>query len=126
PTKAALFRHALDVATVGDEAPVRVADRPEIRATLSQPDPRAAIRQSIDYLVALLERAGDLIMVSVEAAGADADMAVAADAGAQATHRVWLALTETLHRQGPRKPGPDPVGDADILYALGSPHVHQL
>jgi AcrR family transcriptional regulator len=126
PAKAALFTHALGVATVGDEDPVGVADRPEITAAGEQADPRDAIAQHVAYSTALLERAGDLIMVSVEAAGADPDMRAAADTGASATHQVHLALTQKLHSRGALRDGLDPVTAADILYALGSPHMHQL
>ncbi|MGH6653977.1 MAG: TetR/AcrR family transcriptional regulator, partial [Actinocrinis sp.] len=126
PTKAALFAHALAVATVGDEQPVRVADRPEIAAVRRQADPRAAIEQLVAYTAALLERAGDLIMVSVEAAGADADMRAAADAGASATHQLYLALTESLHARGALRAHVDPAAAADVLYALCSPHTYQL
>ncbi len=65
-------------------------------------------------------------MVSVEAAGADPDMRAAADAGAAATHQVHLALTERLHERGALRDGLDPVAAADIMYALCSPHTHQL
>lgn len=126
PTKAALFGHTLGVATVGDEEPVAVADRPQMRAVREETDPRAAIADTVAYLTDLLERAGDLIMVSVEAAGADPDMRAAAEAGSRATHQVYLALTASLHRQGALRPGLDAATAADILYALGSPHVHQL
>ncbi|MGW6710075.1 TetR/AcrR family transcriptional regulator [Streptomyces sp. NPDC054956] len=126
PTKAALFGHTLGVATVGDEEPVRVRDRPQIRAVREEADPRAAIADMTAYLSDLLDRAGDLIMVSVEAAGADPDMRAAADAGAKATHEVYLALTTALHEQGALRPGLDAATAADIFYALGSPHMHQL
>ena len=126
PTKAALFAHTLGVATVGDEEPVRVADRPEVTAAREQADRRAAIEQLVAYSTALLERAGDLIMISIEAAGADPDMRAAADAGAAATHRVHLALTERLYADRALRDGLDPVTAADILYALCSPHMHQL
>jgi AcrR family transcriptional regulator len=126
PSKAALFGHTLGVATVGDEDPVRVAARPEITAMREEVDPRAAIEHLVAYSTALLERAGDLIMVSVEAAGADPDMRAAADAGAAATHQVHLALTERLYERGALRDGLDPVTAADLLYALGSPHMHQL
>lgn len=125
-SKTALFEHTLGVATVGDEEPVRVADRPEIRAAREQADPAIAIRQMVDYTEALLERAGDLIMVSVEAAGSDRDMRAAADAGAQATHEVCLALTEALDQRGALREDLNAVTAADIMYALGSPHMHQL
>jgi AcrR family transcriptional regulator len=126
PTKAALFTHTLSVATVGDEDAVRVFDRPEMTTARQQADPRAAIAQLIAYTANLLERAGDLIMASVEAAGADPDMRAAADAGAAATHRVHLALASALHQHGALRAGLDPVAAADVLYALASPHLHQL
>ncbi len=126
PTKAALFSHTLGVATVGDEEPVRVAGRPEITAAREQADPRAALAHHVTYAAALLERAGYLIMVSVEAAGTDPDMRAAADAGATATHQVHLTLTETLHARGALRDGLDPATAADVLYALCSPHTHQL
>ncbi|WP_432827176.1 TetR/AcrR family transcriptional regulator [Dactylosporangium sp. CA-092794] len=126
PGKADLFRHLLDVATVGDERPVAVADRPEIRDAFDETDPRAAIGRAIDYTVALFERAGDLIMVTVQAADADPDMRAAADAGSRATRQLWLTLTQTLHRAGALRPGLSAQTAADILYALASPHTHQL
>ncbi|GAA2050150.1 hypothetical protein GCM10009839_65560 [Catenulispora yoronensis] len=126
PTKAALFGHTLGVATVGDEEPVRVRQRPEIAAACAQADPVVAVGLLVDYTAGLLERAGDLIMVSIEAAGADADMRAATAAGAAGTHEVYLAFTEGLAAHGTLSPELDPVGAADILYVLGSPHTHQL
>jgi hypothetical protein len=116
----------LDVATVGDEQPVAVADRPQIRDAIDQPDPGAAISQTIDYTVALFERAGDLIMVTVQAADADPDMRAAADAGSRATRQLWRSLTRTLHDSGALRPGLTARTAADIVYALASPHTHQL
>ena len=43
-------------------------DVTRILRDIDQGDPRAAIDQLVAYSTALLERAGDLIMVSVEAA----------------------------------------------------------
>jgi AcrR family transcriptional regulator len=126
PTKAALFTHTLGVAIAGDEEPVRVADRPEIAAARDQADPAMALAQLVAYCSALLERAGDLIMVSVEAAGTDPDMRAAADAGARATHHVHLELTTRLHDAGALHAGLDATTAADVLYALASPHTHQL
>ena len=126
PSKAALFSHVLGVATVGDEEPVPVAERPETLAAIREVDPAAATAKLVDYSVELLERAGDLIMVSVEAAGADPDMRAAAAAGSEATYRVELAFTRALHERGALRPGLDAEAAADVLYALVSPHLHQL
>jgi len=125
PGKADLFRHVLDVATAGDEQPVAVASRPEIQHAFRQSDPRTAISQTIDYTVALFERAGDLIMVTIQAADADPDMRAAA-AGSHATRQLWRTLTGTLHDSGALRPGLTAQTAADILYALASPQTHQL
>jgi len=126
PSKADLFRHVLGVATVGDEQPVAVADRPEIRDAFTQADPRVAISRTVDYTAALFERAGDLIMVTVQAADADPDMRAAADAGSSATRQLWRTLTQTLHDTGALRHGLTAQAAADILYALASPQTHQL
>lgn len=126
PNKAELFQHVLDVATVGDERPVAVADRPEIQNAFDEADPRSAIARTIDYTAALFERAGDLIMVTVQAADADPDMRAAADAGAHATRQLWLTLTESLHAAGALRPELTARTAADVIYALASPHTHQL
>lgn len=126
PGKADLFRHVLDVATVGDEEPVGVASRPEVQDAMRQADARTAISQSIDYTVALFERAGDLIMVTVQAADADPDMRAAADAGSHATRQLWRTLGQALHDAGALRPGLTEQTAGDILYALASPHTHQL
>lgn len=126
PSKAALFGHTLDVATVGDEQRVAVADRPEILAAQQNTDPEAAIEQLVEYIAKLLERAGGLIMASVEAAGADPDMRAAADAGSRATHQVCLAFARSLRKRSALRDGLHAGAAADILYALTSPHMHQL
>lgn len=126
PTKAALFGHTLGVTIAGDEEPVAVPERPETLETRDEPDPERAIGRTVDQITDLLERAGDLIMVTVEAAGADPDMRASADAGAEATYGVHLALTTALEERGSLRPGLDARTAADTLYALASPHMHQL
>lgn len=126
PNKAALFQHTIDVAVGGDEQEIFVADRPEVRATHREPDARVAIRNAVANTVAILERAGDLIMVSIEAADADPYMREATDKGSAATHQLHLALTTELHKHGSLRSGLDPVTAADIMYLLLSPHTHHM
>jgi AcrR family transcriptional regulator len=126
PSKATLFGHTLGVTIVGDEEPVPVAERPEVLAARGAPDPATAIMRMVIYSTALLERAGDLIMVSVEAAGSDPDMREAAAAGARETHRVCHAFIHGLHQRAALRDDLDPTAAADIMYALLSPHLHQL
>jgi AcrR family transcriptional regulator len=125
PSKAALFQHTLNVAIVGDEGQRSVGDR-MADEVLTLQDPHAVLAVTLDQAADLLDRAGDLIMVSVEAAGSDPDMRAAAEAGSRATHAHYLALTEHLDRLGALAPGMTPSAAADVLYALGSPHLHHL
>src|SRR5690606_15364381 len=85
PTKAALFLHVVDVGTVGDEGEAPVADRPAFHHVVEADDPRVVIERFAGHAADLLERAGPLIMVAVESAGADDAMRGFAEAGAAAT-----------------------------------------
>jgi AcrR family transcriptional regulator len=122
--KAQVFQEALDVAVGGDDAPVAVADRPEFRAALA--DPHALLERLVDTIVTLLERAGPLIMVTVESTGADADMRRLAQQGSRATAANLCTVAEALHQYGRLRPDLSVPDAADILFALASPHVHAL
>lgn len=126
PNKLALFRHVLDVATVGDEEPVAVAERPEVQAALAESEPRAAVDIIVDYIADLLERAGDLIMVGVDATSADPAMKSWSEAGAAATRSFWATFVRSLAEHGTLRPDIDAETAADSLFALGSPHVFRL
>lgn len=121
-----LFHHALDVATVGDEEPVAVAQRPEMSDPLEEPDAAKALAAVIDYGIALLERAGDLIWVGVEASGADADMRRLSEAGRDETARVLRRFTESLTARGALRPGLSASIAADALHVLVSPHTFHV
>ena len=121
-----LFHHALDVATVGDEQPVAVRDRPGMTNPLEDPDPERALAAVIDFGVDLLERAGDLIWVGIEAAGADERMHELSEAGRTETQAVMLRFTQRLKRDGALKQGLSARKAADILHVLASPHTRRL
>jgi hypothetical protein len=53
-------------------------------------------------------------------------MRAAADAGSRATRQLWRTLTRALNDAGALRPGLTAQTAADILYALASPHTHQL
>lgn len=121
-----LFHHALDVATVGDELPIPVRDRPEMVEPLTEPDASVALAAGTDYGVDLLERAGDLIWAGVEAAGADARLRALSDAGRHETRAVMLRFTKSLAERGALRPDLDAERAADVLFALSSPHLFRL
>lgn len=126
PNKLALFSHTIDVARVGDEAPAAVADRPAWHELLREEDPQHAVELLVAFTAELFERAGDLIMVSIRAADADADLRAAEKAGADATYSAFLAFAEHLDDLKALKDGLDTTSAADVMFALGSPHMHHL
>src|SRR6266496_4430979 len=126
PSKADLFNEVLGVATVGDDRPVPVAERAEFRAAFGERDGHRALQLIVDYGTALLDRAGPLIITSIESAGADPDMRRIADQGAHATAVNLGAFARALTDHGALRPGLDAQQAADVLLVLSSPHVHHL
>ncbi len=121
-----LYHHALDVATVGDEAPIPVRDRAELAAAREVPDARASLAAGIDYGIALFERAGDLIWVGIQAEGADPQVRALGETGSRETRAVMLRIATDLAERGVLRPGLSAQEAADILYSLSSPHVFHL
>ena len=126
PTKIDLFRHVLGVAVGGDEGELHVHERDEVRAILAEPNPDAVLVGTVDVSASLLDRAGALIMVSVEAAGSDPELRAMSDAGAKATYAGLLAVAKHLAGLGALRTGLSPTAAADVMYALASPFTHQL
>ena len=126
PTKTVLFNEVIDIATVGDELPVPVAQRPEFRAAHTETDAAQAVRHLVEHGTALLERAGDLIIAAIESSGADPDMREFCDRGAEATAANLRTVAETWARNHFLRAGLDVDGAVAMLYSLCSPHLHHL
>ncbi|WP_220187835.1 TetR family transcriptional regulator [Pseudonocardia pini] len=120
--KAEIFHEALDVATAGDEEPVAVMDRAEVRESLADPDRILAdlARQG----AALHARAGGLLRACFESAGADAEMRELDELGARMMAGNMRTVAEALHEHGLLAVPVDEA--ADVLFTLNSPHVHDL
>jgi AcrR family transcriptional regulator len=125
-TKTALFREVIDIATVGDELPIAVADRDEFTAAAKEPNSAMAVRQLVDFGVALLERAGDLIIAAIESSGADPDMREWSEQGKAATAANFYGIAKAWKRNGILRDGLDARKVADMLLALSSPQVHHI
>lgn len=126
PTKTALFKATLDVATVGDEDPVAVAERPTFLVVMTERDRDLVVRAFVDFGVDLLERAGELMMSGVESAGVDPTMREIADENAAAMSANMRAVAEAWQRNGLLREGLDPVQAGGALCALSGAHVHHL
>ncbi|MFC0545667.1 TetR/AcrR family transcriptional regulator [Kutzneria chonburiensis] len=124
PTKTALFNEVVNIATVGDDLPVPVAERTSFTDLFTETDPRRAATLCVTYGTALFERAGDLIMAAIESAGADADMREFCDRSAAANRANMGALAQAWSENGLLRQDADTA--ADLLHTLCSPHVHHL
>lgn len=124
--KTELFHEALNVATVGYEAPVALADRPQWTEILAEPDGRRAIELLVDLSTDLLERAGPLIMAGLRSAGADPDMRRLADEGANAPLTNLRSVARALHRHSQLRAGLSTKEAAATLHVLSSPLTHDM
>jgi len=86
-TKAELLRRCIGVAIVGDAAPVPLAERGWLEATMTAP----TLDERIDLMAAvtaqLMRRSGALLDVARQAAASEPEIAVAAQQGRDATRR---------------------------------------
>ncbi|MGW3484643.1 TetR/AcrR family transcriptional regulator [Rhodococcus indonesiensis] len=129
--KSELFREALDAAVTGgsaaDEPGSGRAPRPGRGASgTAGSDAERIVEQVVRYGADLLERAGGLLMTSVESSGADPDMRRFADEDARATADNARTIAEGLRRHGLLRDDVSVEHAAHVFYTLGSPQVHAL
>lgn len=125
-TKTALFNEIIDIATVGDELPIAVADREDFTATMTETDPARAVRIFADYGTAILERAGDLVIAAIESSGAEPDMREFVERGRTATTANLLNVAKAWKRNGFLRDGLDARRAGDLMLALASPQVWHI
>ncbi|MEJ3659113.1 helix-turn-helix domain-containing protein [Actinomycetes bacterium KLBMP 9759] len=125
PTKHALFKEALDVATAGDEEPLAVAQRPDYAAIVEAEDPRAAVRLFAEHGTALLERVGDLLRVADESAGTDQELRRWNDEARDVMSANMTALAARWKERGLLRAGVDVEYAAATLYTVGGVSSHR-
>ena len=122
--KLQVFHDALNVAVAGDEEPIPVADRDEVRESLTDPD--RIVDALADMGTTIQERAGRLIMTMIESSGADQDIQRLASEGESTTTANMRTVAEALNRFGLLRNSVDVDRATDMLVALCSPHVHHI
>lgn len=119
-TKAALLKRAVDVALVGDTAPIPVAERDWLQRSLGGPTLDDRIRLLARGSSQLMQRAGALFVVVAEAAATEPVIAAAAQAGREATRDTFRAFWRAAHQDGLLAPDADMRWLADTSAVLGS------
>lgn len=126
--KADLFREALDTAVAGnDDGRAEVPDVPSRdRADRGATHVDLVVDQVVGYGADMLERAGGLLMTSIESSGADHDMRRFAADDARATAENARTIAHGLDHAGWLREDVTVEHAADVLFTLSSPQVHSL
>jgi AcrR family transcriptional regulator len=125
-SKAALTKQVYDATLAGDDEPVPMSERPEIRAIVDEPDPRRKLALYAALARRLAERLGPLLAVLLRARGADPDLEVFARTTADERLAGCGPVVGMLASAGALRPGLDPARAVDLLWALIAPELYLL
>jgi AcrR family transcriptional regulator len=126
PSKLDLFLEVIRVATVGDDQPIPVAERPEFQSILSEPDGEKAVGLIVSMVANFNERSGALITAAHESAGADGALRDAVVRAERGFARDMGLIALALKAHGALHPDLSVEEATDILLLLVSPQAHQV
>ena len=125
--KRTVLKEVMDVASVGDDEPVPLLDRPWLQAVRDEPDPRRALGIWLETSRAIFGRVAPLLSVVRDAAGADPEMAEQWQANEKQRYIAHRSLAEQLAAKGDvLRPGLTVDDAADVIFTLLSPEVYLL
>ena len=125
-SKLGILEAVLDISVVGDDEAVAMVDRPQVRALLSDQDPRNQLAGFAALLRDVLARAAPVHRILADAARSDEDAASLLAEFARQRHEGQQRVARSLARSGALRPGLRERDAADIIHALASPDVHGL
>jgi AcrR family transcriptional regulator len=124
--KAGILRAMLDVSVGGDDQAVAMLDRPQVRALLSDEDPKNQLAGFAALVREVMGRVGPVHRILADAARSDQDAASLLADIARQRHEGQRRIARSLARSGALRPGLGERDAADIIHALASPEVHGL
>ena len=125
-SKLGILKAVLDVSIAGDDQAIAMADRPQVRALGSDPDPNNAVAGFAALLRELMARTAPVHRILEDAARSDqAAAALLADIARQ-RHHGQRRIISALARAGALRTGLREREAADIIHALASPEVYRL
>jgi len=122
--KAQALKLAIDWAIVGDDEPVPLLERPQIRAGMADPDARHLLAGYARSSREIGARIAPLVAVAEAAAGTDAEIRAMSQNGHAQRLRGMRALAGLIADRGALRPGLTVDEAADILWLLGGPAVY--
>jgi AcrR family transcriptional regulator len=125
-SKFGILKAVLDVSIVGDDQAVPMADRPQVRTLLADPDPVSQLTGFAALLRQLLARTASVYGLLTDAARSDVDAATLLEDISRQRHEGQRRIARTLARGGALKPGLRERDAGDVIHALASPEVYRL
>jgi TetR/AcrR family transcriptional regulator, regulator of autoinduction and epiphytic fitness len=125
-SKLGILKAVLDVSVGGDDQAVAMADRPQVRALLSDEDPKNQLAGFAALLREIMARVGSVHRILADAARSDEDAALLLAEIARQRHEGQRRITRSLAHSGALRPGLRERDAADIIHALASPEVYGL
>jgi AcrR family transcriptional regulator len=125
-SKLGILKSLLDVSIGGDDQAVAMLDRPEVRALLSDEDPKNQVAGFCALLREVMARAGTVHRILADAARSDQDAASLLAEIARQRHEGQRRIARSLAQSGALRPGLRERDAADIIHALASPEVYGL
>ena len=125
-SKMGILKAVLDVSIGGDDDAVAMAERPQVRALLSDEDPVGQLTQFTALLHEVMARVGPVHRILADAARADPEAAALLAEIARQRQEGQRRIARALARSGALRPGLRERDAADIIHALASPEVYGL
>lgn len=125
-SKLGILKAALDVSVGGDDEAVAMVDRPQVRALLSDRDPKNQLAGFAALLREVLARAAPVHCILTDAARSDEGAAALLTDFARQRQEGQHRIARSLARSGALRPALRQRDAADIIHALASPEVYGL
>ena len=125
-SKLGILKALLDVSIGGDDRAMPMADRPQVRALLSDADPANQLTGFAALLREIMARVGPVHRVLADAARSDQDAAALLAEIARQRHEGQQGIARSLAGSGALRPGLSERDAADVIHALASPEVYGL
>jgi AcrR family transcriptional regulator len=125
-SKLGILKAVLDVSVVGDDRAVAMLERPQVRALLSDQDPRDQLAGFVTVVGGVLARAAPVHRILTDAARSDEDAAALLADIARQRHQGQQRIARSLARSRALQPKLRERDAADVIHALASPEVYGL
>jgi AcrR family transcriptional regulator len=125
-SKLGILKAVLDVSVGGDDQAVAMADRPRVRALISDGDAKDQLAGFAALLREIMGRVGPVHRILADAARSDQEAASLLTEMARQRHEGQRRIARSLARSGALRPGIRERDAADIIHALASPEVYGL